>query len=261
MSLTEEQKTAKNFQEYHKRILPYLNGSFPTPIVNKFSKGDLYSTEEKIIGQWIDGKPLYQKTFEVNVSPAYNSWVNIVTLPGVDRVISIPHILFINNSGNYLVATGSGIEFLFDNSILKAEYNTNVNNRPINIITLQYTKTTDSPISIGDGNDYSTDEQVVGTWIDGKPLYQKTISGTLLSETNIDLTSLNIDYIQIVSGDLERNAGSAGIIHYPISAMDGSVAFVTKYYENTKILRITYNLPGESGGNYNLTIQYTKTTD
>ena len=33
---------------------------------------------------------------------------------------------------------------------------------------------TDSAIKVGTGNDYSTDEQIIGTWIDGKPLYQKT---------------------------------------------------------------------------------------
>ena len=43
---------------------------------------------------------------------------------------------------------------------------------------LPFTKTTDSPIAIGSDTDYSTDEKIVGTWIDGKPLYQRVVIGT-----------------------------------------------------------------------------------
>lgn len=40
-------------------------GVYPSAIANKFSKGDLYSTDEKMIGQWINGKPLYQRVIPV----------------------------------------------------------------------------------------------------------------------------------------------------------------------------------------------------
>ena len=63
MSLTNDQITAKNFKEFYEAIRPYLNGSFPTAIANKFDKANMYSTDEQIVGRWIDGKPLYQKTF------------------------------------------------------------------------------------------------------------------------------------------------------------------------------------------------------
>ena len=69
MSLTNDQITAKNFQEFYAQIRPYLNGQVP-PVFNKFSKSDLYSTDEKMIGRWIDGKPLYQKTYSDTVSLA-----------------------------------------------------------------------------------------------------------------------------------------------------------------------------------------------
>ena len=44
---------------------------------------------------------------------------------------------------------------------------------------------------------YSETETVVGTWIDGKPLYRKVYSQN--SKDNIDLSSLNYDFINIVS--------------------------------------------------------------
>ena len=47
---------------------------------------------------------------------------------------------------------------------------------------------------------YSTSEQIVGEWVDGKPIYQKTIHNTISCDTNlvlteksIDISSLNID--------------------------------------------------------------------
>ena len=41
------------------------------------------------------------------------------------------------------------------------------------------------------GEIYSTEEQVIGTWIDGKPLYRKVIDGIVLSgnETIVEQTS------------------------------------------------------------------------
>lgn len=55
------------------------------------------------------------------------------------------------------------------------------------------------------GHNYSTDEQVIGTWIDGKPIYQKTIffnpvmyvSSTAWSATNEDVSNVE----NIISGE------------------------------------------------------------
>ena len=33
---------------------------------------------------------------------------------------------------------------------------------------------------------YSTDEQIVGTWVDGKPIYRKVIDTTTPSSTNVE---------------------------------------------------------------------------
>ena len=42
-----------------------------------------------------------------------------------------------------------------------------------------------------DMNVYSTEEKIVGTWIDGKPIYRKVIEAA--TSTNIDTTSWGID--------------------------------------------------------------------
>ena len=48
-----------DLKAYHEKILPYLGGNFMLDT----NVSDYYSTDEKIVGVWTDGKPLYQKTF------------------------------------------------------------------------------------------------------------------------------------------------------------------------------------------------------
>lgn len=64
---------------------------------------------------------------------------------------------------------------------------------------------TPTNVQIGDANNYSTTEKVIGQWIDGKPLYQKTlefdnITLTGSTQTNFGtLTGLNIgSYANVV---------------------------------------------------------------
>ena len=39
-----------------------------------------FSTDEQIVGKWIDGKPIYQKVVEIGSFPA-EAWTPVVTLP------------------------------------------------------------------------------------------------------------------------------------------------------------------------------------
>ena len=104
------------------------------------------------------------------------------------------------------------------------------------------------------GHNYSTTEQVVGTWIDGKTLYEKTISTGAFSLDNLTtmhtiLTDSNIDLIISITGMVME----AGIIYaVPESG-----------------LRIKYNSPNLIAEKYAgswvvtegyVTIRYTKTT-
>lgn len=262
MSLTEEQITAKNFEEYHKRILPFLNGSFPTPIVNQFSKGDLYSTDEKIIGQWIDGKPVYQKT--IVLSTALTVSTNWTTTPvstsNMDSFIGISNVLTDDGTNWQCVNAAK------DNFILLQNTRTSAN-VPVKCFTIRYTKTTDSPISIGDGNDYSTDEQVVGTWIDGKPVYQKTVEFTQTlpagNATTVahGITNLDVPTCFIVNGSLHTTGGN--VVPFPtISSLTASLVGVQSITASALNVSVGSNYTGDwtiNGGVF--TLQYTKTTD
>jgi microcystin-dependent protein len=100
------------------------------------NSGIEYSTEEKRVGTWIDGKPLYQKTYICNVQIPYNSWTT-TTLDApvnIGRIISSEAISDIS-SMNYISCT-------FDSGYIKM---LNLCNMTISVkcLTLKYTKTTD----------------------------------------------------------------------------------------------------------------------
>jgi hypothetical protein len=51
----------------------------------------------------------------------------------------------------------------------------------------------------GGGINYSTEERVVGTWIDGKPLYQITVSFTIGSSGTYNTYDTGIDDVSIIA--------------------------------------------------------------
>ena len=109
-------------------------------------------------------------------------------------------------------------------------------------------------------NTYSTEEKRVGTWIDGKPLYSKTISFETSDNMNIflDIQLSNIDTIFIDE--------SASFIINNIETLG-----VNWYYAETDWIRTWYhkgqnNLRSKSPSSLGVrtayvTLKYTKTTD
>ena len=192
MSLTNPNKvvTEQRLNEYHNTILPYLGG-MPEMVANKFSKGDLYSTEERMIGQWIDGKPLYQKTVDCGALP--NNTIKEVShgIANIDQYVNIFGI-FWSTSGTgetgslpFSSTNDNDCVGVWTKNKLTIVLQVGMNRTAMSAcVTLQYTKTTDSPISIGSDTDYSTEEKIVGTWIDGKPLYQKVVQVGALTNTS-----------------------------------------------------------------------------
>lgn len=143
----------------------------------------IYSDNERVIGIWRDNKPLYQRTYDLGseVSVSNSTWQS--TGIDVSNVEMIPKCGALAADGTYqsdLLAWNNGGDLYIQtprNSTGYARY-----------LILQYTKTTDSA---GSGNwntdgvptvHYSTSEQVIGTWIDGKPIYQRVITGLSIGQ-------------------------------------------------------------------------------
>lgn len=94
MALTADQITAQNFKDFYQQILPYLGKGGGGGSMN-------YSTDEQVVGTWIDGKPLYQKTYQISQFPNTTD-VKIDTgiTYGQATVLQAEGICFNPNSGS-----------------------------------------------------------------------------------------------------------------------------------------------------------------
>ena len=230
----------------------------------------IYSTSEREVGVWIDGKPLYEKTY-ISHSTSVNTDITFdISSLNIDTVVYIGGIYdrFVNNkhywqewnmaegTNNYAMARidsddGHGINGTL-RGYIKYEGTTEQH------FTIRYTKTTDtagSGIWAGNGamaHHYSTDEVIVGTWIDGKPLYERVFETNYIPVQN-DWVNTGIDA-----------TGMDKIISFIGHCYGTGYMFLTSFDEvqlYNNMVRITCG-PNGVGRTYNLSIlRYTKTTD
>ena len=115
-------------------------------------------------------------------------------------------------------------------------------------------------------NNYSTEEQVIGTWIDGKPIYRRVIQHGLIGTTNPKTYVFTGNYKCIINENHYFLGTSGGALMLPILKKDNSLFAKV----NTSISGSTGALSLElerTGGDYwpewNLcsVVEYTKTTD
>lgn len=115
--------------------------------------------------------------------------------------------------------------------------------------------------SAATGVEYSTEERKVGTWIDGKPLYQKTYIGTTPSVDSISVISLASNvYTHRVEGYIIDSNRS----FIPVPSFWGDNGFVGLYINNinNKInIKLGSGVNAWANSQCYITIQYTKTTD
>lgn len=222
----------------------------------------IYSEDEREIGVWTDGKPLYRKTITGVMSSNLN----------VDRIFYFCEIDvsalsidtgFFDTEGSYYTVNGIKISFVkgsVNGSTLEVWTHYQRDNVPY-VITLIYTKSTDTA---GSGTwtpqgvpavHYSTDEKVVGTWIDGKPLYEKTIpTNTAFGNNWTKLTEIdNIDCIVettvVVNEGGNRSYGVRQGYFCEISTITGEEGFVMLYNSTGFNVTVKY-----------VTIRYTKSS-
>lgn len=270
-----------------------LNASMP--VLGTINRSDIYDTTEKVVGKWTDGRPVYQKVFSDTIPNATDSTLgakNIALNLSIKNVIKSECWVYDSTTGMY--SKLNAINHTSDNYALRpiyytiynnvssnpnrwklTNYSTDYNGKDVYLI-LQYTKTTDAANSYNyaDENDYSTTEHIVGKWIDGKPVYQKTISGTVTksSDGNEVVTRINI------------GASVANVIKIDGFVKGGAATYALNFAKfknaNVTVLRTTAN-DNTAGANPNVvtisenifgtsdsitytayvTLQYTKTTD
>mgnify|MGYP004650406965 FL=1 len=113
-----------------------------------------YSTEETVIGKWIDGKPLYQKviTFDNTISISYDDNTFIHNISNIDiifvknafvysknekRFYSIPVTLYNSNTAT------DDLNIMVDREKINFYVKSGWNTAWQKVIILNYTKTTD----------------------------------------------------------------------------------------------------------------------
>ena len=100
--------------------------------------GEYYSEEEQIIGTWIDGKPIYKRTWDLGSDVTVGEWTTVMSVTGlnIDKIIN--SISVQNDSAI------SMIEYWVDGNTLKGNTLRNYGGDDyVRYLTLQYTKTTD----------------------------------------------------------------------------------------------------------------------
>lgn len=119
---------------------------------------------------------------------------------------------------------------------------------------------------------YSTSEQVVGTWINGKPLYEISVYDTTTRTQNttaqIDISGLNIETITSVWGMASYGANNTWLV-LPFSD-DPGTSNTASIIKITEVSRSPGKVKIYIGNNYSgtnainkiiVTVRYTKTTD
>ena len=219
-----------------------------------------YSEEEREIGCWTDGKPLYQRTY-LNIALS-NNQNSVIDSSFIDK--SLKHInIDYFGSGNVTRKMDRTVQdsiFMQNNALMywinASSWWTGYSKANF---TIQYTKTTDTA---GSGNwtptgvpsvHYSTSEQVIGTWL-GKTLYQKTWTGlsTATSGTSwVTLSGVTIANLEnVVDAKIYRLAGGSNLTMIPIAE-----------FQKTGTNGVAISIVSSSfNGTINVaTIQYTKT--
>ena len=164
----------------------------------------IYSEEEREIGVWTDGKPLYEKTCIFNPVALSNSATIAHGISNVDTIVWVDSFMTRSNNRTITFPFGSGYDkfsgFYADRTNLTFTGGDTWQSADYSHLyaTIRYTKTTDTA---GSGTwtpqgvpavHYSTEEQVVGTWIDGSTLYEKTFySDMTISYDSASAVTLN----------------------------------------------------------------------
>lgn len=126
-------------------------------------------------------------------------------------------------------------------------------------------ESTDASVSTNKATNYSLEEQCIGTWIDDKPLYQKTFiyenisvtESTLYLET--DLT--DIDFIFIFNGQIMHPSGNIMCLPYCHSDATNNIGVFVSGDGSGFNFRIGSSNLSQTYPKILMTVQYTKTTD
>ena len=235
----------------------------------------IYSLEEREIGVWTDGKPLYLKSFIVSFVSATQGAQTFTIAHGIANLGIVTYIDCNINTDNGSFSPGiqKGPYYAYVKSINSTNiyvYSTIIGDSSypnrFAYVTIRYTKTTDIPGLGTWGTDgvpmvhYDGNEKIIGTWF-GETLYEKTINfGALPNSTakSISHGISNLDYVVLINGTAQRTTG-LNRIQIPFVNVDNIATQIRIMISDTDIA-IQCGSDRSDFTKCYITLQYTKTS-
>ena len=204
----------------------------------------IHSTSEREIGVWTDGKPLYEKTVSVTIENSSAQTLITVSNAEYKRIEG-----FVSSSSGVVPVpfhdgTSLYVPYTDGNDVKLAKSNASQGVGNTLVLTVQYTKSTDTA---GSGTwtpqgvpavHYSTDEKIVGTWIDGRTVYEKTFEFENPSTGNTVLNHGITNFGSVISvvGSFHRDDGYDEPVPYPHNDVSFMVSLVD--FTSTQMTRV-----------------------
>lgn len=184
-----DNNSANNFKDFLDAIKPYLNYQ-PVDLSCMGIDAFQFSTDEKPVGMWTDRKILYQKVIDANIiSQSSKKYIqhNIQNIGDYKRVVSVMFPISNNVYSPCRVSSNDAFQSLINDSEIEFAITSSwASNFTRAIVIVQYTKTTDSPLS--------SDEKFAGVTSGGEVIYERTIDyGSTVAIPNSGFTSIGMD--------------------------------------------------------------------
>ena len=232
----------------------------------------IYSLEEREIGVWTDGKPLYQKVIKYTITSTLSSGVTeLFTLDSTFCVQCMDAYVHSNSSTDTLWKipyvnenSASTALTIQGNKVYARIHSDSWSTAAHLIIVIQYTKTTDIPGSGTWGTDgvpmvhYDGTEKVIGTWF-GETLYEKTIDCGAIHTTGSHSTAHGIQNIKRVVR-ICGNCVSDSNVFFPLPLVQSGdiLSYQIRVAANNTNITLSTQSVTDIASTY-ITIQYTKT--
>lgn len=235
---------------------------------------ELLAISDTVPSEFEDGDKYYNTSTKKIYTAVDGSWSETGETP-LDGLF---YILFNEQSsyawnGSDLVSVGGGKEDIVISDTeptdpdVKLWIDTGEVGESFTEITNEYSTSTGKGYSasyINNLHTYSTDEILIGTWIDGKPLYRKVYFFDNLPSNAIteiaDVSGLNIDNMPHLYGMAQTPLNYSSLSKRPLPFAGGGNDDIRLDIDNGKLRVKTYSNWSAFIRNY-IVLEYTKTTD
>ena len=169
------------------------------------------------------------------ISSDYNSWLALSNFEGNHPYLALNDMF--EDGGGSTNLSSTGLSITSDNASIKV-----------------------NGVDVAKANIYSTEEQRIGTWIDGKPLYRKVFYSSQRVEAGARyMPNTAIPNIEVVT-DVDVTVGAFGYASFKNHwSNDGGTMFISTQFDKDSGLYISADYTGFIG--WVLKVEYTKTTD